>query len=62
VREDDIREVAEELDFQKQKIVCPYEEVTNRKTMAEVFRHLQTINPEARYSLSRVALPKISDR
>ena len=62
VHEDDIREVAEELGFQKQKTLCPYEEETNRKTMAEVFHHLQEINPEARYSLSRVALPKIGDR
>ena len=59
VHEDDIREIAEELGFQKQKTICPYEEETNRKTMSDVFRHLQTINPEARYSLSRVALPKI---
>ena len=56
VHEDDIREIAEELGFQKQKALCPYEEITNRKTMAEVFHHLQEINPEARYSLSRVAL------
>ena len=33
-----------------------HEEETNRKTMADVFRHLQTINPEARYSLTRVTL------
>ena len=59
VHEDDIREIAEELGFQKQKTICPYEEETNRKTMSDVFRHLQKINPEARYSLSRVALPKI---
>ena len=58
VHEDDIREIAEELGFQKQKTLCPYEEETNRKTMADVFHHLQEINPEARYSLSRVALPK----
>ena len=56
VHEDDIAKVAEELGFQKQKVLCPYEEVTNRKTMTDVFHHLQTINPEARYSLWRVAL------
>lgn len=56
VREDDIREVATELGFQKQKVSCPYEEVTNRKAMTDVFHHLQELNPEARYSLSRVAL------
>ena len=56
VHEDDIQEAAEKLGFQRQKVLCPYEEETNRKTMADVFRHLQTINPEARYSLSRVTL------
>ena len=60
VHEDDIAKVAEELGFQKQKVLCPYEEVTNRKTMTDVFHHLQTINPEARYSLWRVAL-KLSE-
>lgn len=58
VHEDDIREMAEKLGFQKQKVLCPYEEVTNRKAMADVFHHLQSLNPEARYSLSRVALGK----
>lgn len=58
VHEDDIREMAEKLGFQKQKALCPYEEVTNRKAMTDVFHHLQSLNPEARYSLSRVALGK----
>lgn len=58
VHEDDIREMAEKLGFQKQKALCPYEEVTNRKAMTDVFQHLQSLNPEARYSLSRVALGK----
>lgn len=58
VHEDDIREMSEKLGFQKQKALCPYEEVTNRKAMTDVFQHLQSLNPEARYSLSRVALGK----
>lgn len=58
VHEDDIREMSEKLGFQKQKALCPYEEVTNRKVMTDVFHHLQSLNPEARYSLSRVALGK----
>lgn len=60
VHEDDIREMAEKLGFQKQKALCPYEEVTNRKAMADVFQHLQSLNPEARYSLTRVALTSTS--
>lgn len=60
VHEDDIREMSEKLGFQKQKALCPYEEVTNRKAMADVFQHLQSLNPEARYSLTRVALTSTS--
>lgn len=51
VHEDMISHVAAELGFQKQKTACPYEEVTHRTSMAKVFQHLQTLNPEARYSL-----------
>lgn len=51
VHEDDISALAEDMGFRKQKAVCPYEDVTKRKTMNEVFRQLETINPEARYSL-----------
>lgn len=58
VHEDDIRDAADEFGFQKQKVLCPYEEVTNRKAMTDVFHHLMSLNQEARYSLSRVALGK----
>ena len=51
VHESDIKEVAEVLGFHRQKRLCPYEEVTHRSTMRDLFHHLQTINPEARYSL-----------
>lgn len=46
-----IQEVAEEQGFQKQKVLCPYEELTNRSVMAEELKRLEKINPEARYSL-----------
>ena len=39
VHEDYIREFAEEFGFQKQKALCPYEEVPNRKAMTDVFHH-----------------------
>ena len=53
VHEADIRQVAEELDFTKQKALCPYEETTRRSDMQAVFLHLEQLNPEARYSLWR---------
>ena len=51
VHESDIREIAETLGFQRQKRLCPYEEETHRTTMRDLFMQLQSINPEARYSL-----------
>ena len=53
VHEADIRQVAEELHFTKQKALCPYEETTRRSDMQAVFHHLEQLNPEARYSLWR---------
>lgn len=46
-----IKELAEELGFEKQKTLCPYEEVTERARIAEVFHHLESINPETRYNM-----------
>jgi len=46
-----IKEMAQLLHFEKQKALCPYETVTHRATMTELFRKLEEINPEARYSL-----------
>ncbi len=46
-----ISKLAENVGFEKQKVLCPYETVTHRATMTQVFHQLETINPEARYSL-----------
>lgn len=46
-----IKEMAQLLNFEKQKALCPYETVTHRATMTALFRQLEEINPEARYSL-----------
>lgn len=54
--EEDIKVVAQELGFHKQKTLCPYEETTHRATMRNLFHQLQSINPEARYSLWRAAM------
>lgn len=51
VHEDMITTLAAELGFEKQKTPCPYETVTHRSTMTQVFRQLEAINPEARHSL-----------
>lgn len=51
VIEEDIRQYSVQAGFHKQKTACPYEEVTNRKTINDVFHTLEKINPEARYSL-----------
>ncbi len=51
VHESMLRDIAQELGFEKQKTLCPYEEVTNRASMSEVFHHIESINPEARYSM-----------
>ena len=53
VHEADIRLVAEELHFSKQKTLCPYEEATRRADMQAIFQQLEQMNPEARYSLWR---------
>ena len=53
VHEADIRQVAEELHFTKQKALCPYEETTRRSDMQAIFQQLEQLNPEARYSLWR---------
>lgn len=42
---------ARELQFEKQKTLCPYDTVTRRAAMADIFHTLEKMNPEARYSL-----------
>ena len=56
VHEKDIRQVAEELHFTKQKALCPYEETTRRSDMQQIFQQLEEMNPEARYSLWRAMM------
>ncbi|MCM1079007.1 MAG: tRNA 2-thiocytidine biosynthesis TtcA family protein [Bacteroidales bacterium] len=46
-----VKTVAETEGFEKQKTACPYEQVTRRQSMTEMFRKLEELNPEARYSL-----------
>ena len=54
-----ISEVAEEFHFERQKTLCPYERASRRDDMTVVFRTLERMNPEARYSMWR-AMESIS--
>lgn len=56
VHESQIQALARELQFQKMKVSCPYEEETNRKVMTDELHRLEQINPEARYSLWHAAM------
>ena len=51
VQEDWIRDAASELGFARQKVSCPFEEVTRRHDINLIFRQLEQMNPEARYSM-----------
>lgn len=56
VQEGWIAEVAAAEGFEKQKTPCPYEQSTRRTDMTNIFHQLQTLNPEARYSIIRAIL------
>lgn len=52
-QEADIRTYSEQQGYEKQLKQCPYEKSTNRTTAQELFAHMETLNPEARYSIWR---------
>lgn len=58
VQEDWIREAARELGFVGQKVKCPYEEVTRRHDISKIFKQLEQMNPEARYSMWKAMMGK----
>lgn len=47
------RSLAEEMQLPPQRSLCPYETATRRDDMQRIFRQLQEMNPEARYSMWR---------
>lgn len=51
MREDDIRAYAEMAEYEKQIKLCPYESSSQRHTMNKIFKEIEAINPEARYSI-----------
>ena len=46
-----ISSLAHQLCFEKQKTPCPYEEKSKRDDITQIFRQLESLNPEARYSM-----------
>ncbi len=51
VHEADLAEIAGIENFPPQLKQCPFEHETSRTQMKEILAHLESINPEARYSL-----------
>lgn len=51
VHEEWIREEAQTLGFVGQKKRCPHEQVTRRAEVEALFHQIETMNPEARYSM-----------
>lgn len=51
IDEADLKEYAKANSFQKQQKLCPHEHESNRTTMADFFRQIETINPEARFNV-----------
>ena len=49
--EADIKAYADAHHYEKQLKQCPYEHATKRIAAAELFAHMERLNPEARYSL-----------
>lgn len=60
VKEEWIALASEYLHFRKQKKKCPYEEITQRASVAEIFRELEKVNPEVRHNLWRCSLLNVS--
>lgn len=48
-----LAEVAEQEGIKKLTKTCPYEHVTRRTAMTDIFHQLERLNPEARFSLWR---------
>ena len=49
--ESDIKAYAEQEDYQKQRKLCPYEKESYRTDIQQIFQQMESLNPEARYSI-----------
>ncbi len=50
-QESDIRRFADLRGYEKQRKLCPYENDSRRTDMARLFHEIETLSPEARYSV-----------
>lgn len=51
VNEEDIESLSQQAGYPRQVKRCPYERESNREEMRQLLKHLETLNPEARYNL-----------
>lgn len=49
--ESDIKAYAEQEGYQKQRKLCPYEKDSYRTDIQQIFHQMESLNPEARYSI-----------
>ena len=49
--ESDIKAYAEQQGYQKQRKLCPYEKDSYRTDIQQIFQQMESLNPEARYSI-----------
>lgn len=47
----DIKAYAEQQDYRKQQKICPYEKESFRTDIQHIFQQMESLNPEARYSI-----------
>lgn len=47
----DIKAYAEQQDYRKQQKICPYEKESFRTDIQRIFQQMESLNPEARYSI-----------
>lgn len=50
-QESDIKAYAEQEGYQKQRKLCPYEKDSYRTDIQQIFQQMESLNPEARYSI-----------
>ena len=49
--EADIKSYAETMGYEKQKKLCPYETDSHRSSVAHLFKEIEQMAPEARFSM-----------
>ena len=51
IKEDDIKQYAEQQGYQKQQKLCPYETDSHRTDIKHIYDQLEQMNPEVRYNI-----------